>query len=188
MASKVVYTIGSNVVPVGKKYTQQSKGLYERIRAFFAIEPNRSNGIPVKHYRTPAPGSLDPKEYDDATTTPASDIADNPYWRRDMRRSYPKSSTLTQGDVVGLLAMGSADKPSPKLMAGEEGTKQLVAVQQEGEQGLAVYFEKEKAAAILGEGGMPPMPPAAGKNPDATKYNLLKEQAYSADYPCRVFV
>ena len=111
---------------------------------------------------------------------PAGDIADNPYWKRDMRRAYPKVSAITQGDVVGLLTVGSAADPSPKLLIGEEGTKQLVTVKEEGEKGLATYFEKEKGAAVLGANGLPPNP-VAYKNPDATKYNLLKEQAYSTE-------
>lgn len=111
---------------------------------------------------------------------PAGDIADNPYWRRDMRRSYPKISAVTQGDVVGLLTVGSAANPSPKLLTGEEGTKQLVTVKQEGEKGLATYFEKEKGTTVLGEGGLPPTP-VAYRNPDATKYNLPGHQAYSTE-------
>lgn len=110
-------------------------------------------------------------------TLPAADIADNPYWRRDVRRSYPKVSAVTQGDVVGLLTVGNAANPSPKLLAGEEGSKQLVAVKQDGEKGLATFFEKEKAAAVLGEGGVPPMP-VAFKNPDVAKYNLQADQAF----------
>lgn len=97
-----------------------------------------------------------------------------------MRRSYPKISAVTQGDVVGLLSVGSAANPSPKLLTGEEGTKQLVVVKEEGEKGLATYFQKEKAAAVLGEGGMPPMP-VAYRNPDATKYNLPSHQAYNTE-------
>jgi len=134
----------------------------------------------VKHFRNPTPGGLDPKDYDEPVTTPAGDIADNPYWRRDVRRSYPKVSAVTQGDVVGLLTVGSAANPSPKLLTGEEGTKQLVAVKDEGEKGLATYFEKEKATAVLSADGMPPFP-VAYKNPDATKYTLPDTQAYSSE-------
>ena len=134
----------------------------------------------MKQYRNPPPGGLDPKAYDDPVTIPAGDIADNPYWRRDTRRSYPKLSAVTQGDAVALLTVGNAANPSPKLLTGEEGTKQLVTVKEEGEKGLATYFEKEKGTAVLGEGGMPPMP-VAYRNPDATKYNLKHEQAYSSE-------
>lgn len=76
------------------------------------------------------------------------------------------------------MTMGSAANPSPKLLTGDEGSKQLVAVKQEGEKGLSVYFEQEKGTAVLGEGGMPPMP-VAYKNPDATQYKLMDEQVYA---------
>ena len=58
-------------------------------------------------------------------------------------------STVTQGDAVGLLSLGSAAAPSPKLLAGEEGSKQLVAVKEQGQKGLAAYFEQEKGAAAV---------------------------------------
>lgn len=145
-----------------QKYTQESTGIWARIHGLFAVDANRSNGIPVKHFRNPTPGGADPTSYDEAVTIPAADIADNPYWKRDVRRAYPRLSTVTQGDAVGLLTLGSAANPSPKLLAGEEGSKQLVAVKQEGEKGLAAYFEQEKATAVLGEGGLPPMPVTVG--------------------------
>ena len=162
-----------------QKYTQQSSGLYEKIRAFFAVDPTRSNGVPVKHYRNPPPGGLDPNDYDDPVTLPAADIADNPYWKRDVRRNYPKISAVTQGDVVGLLSVGSAASPSPKLLAGEEGSKQLVLAKQEGEKGLATFFEKEKSANVLGEGGLPPQP-VSFKTPKVVPYQIpgAAEQAY----------
>jgi len=175
-----------DVVGVAKKYTQQSTGIWETVRRLFAVDPDRSNGIPVKHFRNPPPGGLDPNSYDEAVTTPAADIADNPYWRRDMRRSYPKLSAVTQGDAVGLLTMGSAANPSPKLLAGEEGTKQLVAVKQEGQKGLAAYFESEKGAAVLNEDGLPPMPPPFGQK-DLVKYEI-GPTSYGEAYPCRSFV
>lgn len=157
-----------------QKYTQQSTGLFERIRRFFAVDPDRSNGVPVRHFRNPPPGGLDPLAYDEAVTTPAADIADNPYWKRDVRRAYPKLSTVTQGDAVGLLSIGSAAAPSPKLLAGEEGSKQLVAVKAQGQKGLAAYFEQEKgAAAVLGQDGLPPLPVAVrSKSIKAEKYEL----------------
>merc|ERR1711939_91525 len=85
-APQIVATMAAkplkDVVGVAKKYTQQSTGIWETIRRLFAVDPDRSNGVPVKHFRNPPPGGLDPKLYDEAVTTPAADIADNPYWRR----------------------------------------------------------------------------------------------------------
>lgn len=175
-----------------QKYTQGSTGIWETIRRALAVDPNRSNGIPIKHFRNPTPGALDPNDYDDPVTLPAGDIADNPYWKRDTRRAYPNSSYVTQGDAVSLLTMGSAASPSPKLLAGEEGAKQLVAAKEEGHKGLAVLLESEKAlgAQVLGEGGMPPMPvqSRASGTIGAEKYEVAPVQAYNDQYPCRSFV
>lgn len=124
---------------------------------------------------------MDPKAYDDPVTIPAGDIADNPYWKRDVRRAYPKLSSVTQADAVALLEVGNAATPSPKLLAGEEGSKQLVLAKEEGEKGLAAYFEKDKAAAVLGEGDMPVMPPSF-KAPKVVPYSLDVPQAYEDKY------
>ena len=164
-----------------QKYTVGSTGIWDTIRKFFAIDPNRSSGVPLNpQYRNPPPGALDPNTYDDPTTVPAADIADNPYWRRDVRRSYPQASAVTQGDVVGLLSVGSAANPSQKLLAGTEGSKQLVAVKQEGEEkGLASFFEQHKAVgAVLGEGGMPPFPVPQERAQYGKQFELLEEQSY----------
>ncbi|KAK5054605.1 hypothetical protein LTR84_001496 [Exophiala bonariae] len=179
-----------DVVSVAKKYTQQSTGLYERVRRLFAVDPERSNGVPVRHFRNPPPAGGDPLAYDEAVTIPAADIADNPYWKRDVRRAYPTLSTVTQGDAVGLLSIGSAAAPSPKLLAGEEGSKQLVTVKEQGQKGLAAYFEAEKGsgAAVLAADGLPPLPVAVrSKSVKAEKYEL-GHTSYGEDYPCRSFV
>jgi hypothetical protein len=137
--------------------------------------------VPLKQYRNPPPGGLDPNDYDDPTTVPAADIADNPYWKRDVRRNYPKLSSVTQPETVGLLTMGSAANPSPKLLAGEEGQKQLVAVKEEGQKGLSAYFERQKGTAVLGQNGLPPMPVSSRSVPNTAQgYKLMDdaEQSY----------
>lgn len=177
---------------IGQKYTQGSSGIWEAIRRVLSVDSNRSNGIPVKHFRNPTPGGLDPNDYDDPVTVPAADLADNPYWKRDVRRAYPVSSYVTQGDAVGLLTMGSAAAPSPKLLAGEEGAKQLVAAKEEGHKGLSVLLDGEKGlgAKILGEGGLPPMPVQTRSRGTigAEKYEVADRQSYNNQYPCRSFV
>ena len=179
--SKVDYILPAlrNCADLPQKLTQGSTGFFETLRKFLAVDPNRSNGIPVKAFRSPTPGGLDPTAYDDPTTVPAADIADNPYWRRDVRRNYPKLSAVTQPETVGLLTMGSAAKPSPKLLAGEEGQKQLVAVKDEGQRGLSAYFDSQKGAAVLSEGGLPPMPvPARSALAGAQDYKIGEDQSY----------
>jgi hypothetical protein len=110
---------------------------------------------------------------------PAGDIAENPYWKRDSRRAYPKYSAITQGDVVGLLSVGSAAAPKRELI-GEAGTKELAKVGEEGKGGLAAYFNGGNSGALetLGRGGLPPLPSGANLREGMDKYNLTEENAY----------
>lgn len=135
-------------------------------------------------FRNPPPGGLDPATYDDPVTIPAADIAENPYWKRDMRRRYPRLSTVTQADAVALLEVGSAAAPKQELI-GEAGSKQLVAAHEEGAKGLAIAFEKNTGLAkdVLGAGGMPPLPGGLHISETGSKrYELEKEQSYSTEY------
>ncbi|KAJ9665118.1 hypothetical protein H2201_004778 [Coniosporium apollinis] len=174
-----------------KKYTVQPRGFWARISRFLAIDPQRSTGIPLNpQYRNPPPGALDPATYDDPITVPAADLAENPYWKRDMRRRYPRISVLKQGDVVALLTVGSKANPKDEvLQIGDAGAKQLVAVKEEAEKGLAAYLKKEKgvASSVLGPDGMPPLPTGLSLHEGVKKYGILKEQSYGTDYPCRTF-
>lgn len=147
------------------------------------MDSTRSTGVPLNRlFRNPAPAGNDPKAYDDPVTIPAADLAENPYWKRDVRRSYPKLSTLNQGDVVGLLSVGSKAEPIKNvLQVGEAGQKQLVAVKEEGDKsGLPALFSKEKSAVdgVLGPDGLPPMPVRLGQNMNGNRYELNQEQAY----------
>lgn len=106
------------------------------------VSPEISSGLPIQGvHRWPPPGSR-PERY----TTPAtkgmsfaylwlqgtdmygraaSDIAQNPYWKRDVRRVYPRLSVVTQEGMAELLQIkGSEGKAcvryhicvSPSLM------------------------------------------------------------------------
>jgi hypothetical protein len=163
-----------------QKYTIQSSGLWEVIRRVFAVDPNRSNGIPMNsQFRNPPSGALPPESYDDPVTLPAADIADNPYWKRDTRRNYPQLSILKQGDVVGLLTLGSRSAPKDNvLQIGEAGNQQLVQIKQMGEEhGMAALFEKDRNGIedVLGPQGLPPLP--CNLNP-LSKYEIGPEQGY----------
>lgn len=122
--------------------------------------------------------------YDDPVTVPAADLAENPYWKRDVRRRYPQLSTVTQAQAVALLEVGSAAAPKQELI-GDAGSKQLVAAQEDGQKGLSVAFERntELAKDVLGPGGMPPLP--TGLHPSAissTRYKLEEDQSYGNEY------
>ncbi|KAJ9156177.1 hypothetical protein NKR23_g946 [Pleurostoma richardsiae] len=196
MASKTAAKAWGGVMSLSKKQTLQSTGIWERIRRAFVLDPNRSNGVPLNPYfRNPTPGALDPLGYDDPVTAPAGDIADNPYWKRDARRNYPRLSVVGQADAVALLTVGNAAAPRVELV-GEAGSKALVAAEQEGqEKGLAAFFEekqgaKDAVAKDLLVDGLPPLPSghslASGKW-DVHKYGLAEENSYPERYPCRSF-
>ncbi|KAI4208582.1 MAG: hypothetical protein LQ346_000092 [Caloplaca aetnensis] len=154
-------------------------GIWDRIRRLLAIDPNRSSGIPLNpQFRNPPPGANPPEAYDDPVTVPAGDIAENAYFRRDIRRSYPRLSVVKQGDVVGLLSVGSKAKPKEDvLQIGDAGAKQLVQLQREGEdKGLAALFEREttSVASVLGANGMPPFPTGASRvSPDGGRKYIM---------------
>ncbi|KAI2473182.1 21 kDa subunit of NADH dehydrogenase [Annulohypoxylon bovei var. microspora] len=194
MASKAVAKVAGGAMSISQKQTLQSTGIWERVRRALAVDPNRSNGIPLNPYfRNPTPGAQDPLEYDDPVTAPAGDIADNPYWKRDSRRSYPRLSFVSQADAVALLSVGSAAAPRQELV-GEAGQKALVAAKEEGRTvGLAAYFEKNVAAAkdTLLVDGLPPLPSGQSLRQDGTwqtyKYELTEENSYPEGYPCRTF-
>ncbi|KAL7795987.1 hypothetical protein V8C37DRAFT_372745 [Trichoderma ceciliae] len=185
MASQAVAKAAGGVVSIAKKQTLQSVGIWETIRKTFAIDSNRSNGVPLNPwFRNPTPGALDPKGYDDPVTVPAGDIADNPYWKRDVRRAYPKLSVVDQGDAVSLLTVGSAAQPKVELI-GEAGDKALVAAQKEGETGLAKFFEKapKDVAKDVFVNGLPPLPSGQSLSSgawDVYKYELNEEQTYGS--------
>ncbi|RYP29408.1 hypothetical protein DL767_006748 [Monosporascus sp. MG133] len=196
MASKAVAKAVGGVVSINQKQTLQSTGIWERVRRLLAVDPNRSNGVPLNPYfRNPPPGSQDPLGYDDPVTVPAGDIADNAYFRRDVRRAYPRASVVGQADAVGLLAVGSAVAPKRELV-GEEGQKALVAATQEGrEGGLAAFVEKAGAKAVAADllvDGLPPLPSGMSLKAGEEKwkvydYALTEENAYPESYPCRTF-
>jgi hypothetical protein len=173
------------VLIVQQKYTVRSTGVWERLRQLLAVDPNRSTGVPLNsQFRLPAPGSLPPLSYDDPVTVPAGDLADNPYWKRDTRRSYPKLSTVSQADAVSLLTVGSQAAPKDDvLQIGEAGVKQLVEVQEQGkERGLAALFEKDQKSiqGVLGANGLPPTPANINTVAQASqsKYQINTEQGY----------
>ena len=139
------------------------------------------------HFRNPPPGSNDPQGYTDPVTTPAGDIADNAYWRRDVRRAYPRLSYVNQSDAVGLLSVGSAAAPKQELI-GEAGQKALVAAREEGAApgGLAAFVKAKGAAAVADDflvNGLPPLPSGQRVNPEGAwkvhDYTLCGEESGS---------
>ncbi|KAJ2901716.1 NADH-ubiquinone oxidoreductase 21.3 kDa subunit [Zalerion maritima] len=197
MASKAVAKAAGGVVSIAQlahrltdvavalfqKQTLQSAGIWETFRRMLAIDPNRSNGVPLNPYfRNPPPGTNDPLEYDDPVTAPAGDIADNPYWKRDSRRNYPRLSVVRQSDMVGLLSVGSKAAPKQDLI-GDAGAKALMEARSEGEKGLAEFMSKNGTMATKDvlKDGLPPLPSGQtmmSGNWEVHKYKLAGENSY----------
>lgn len=174
-----------------QKYTVQSVGLWEYIRRALAVDPNRSNGVPMNlQYRNPPPGAVISEAYEDPVTAPAGDIADNAYYKRDTRRNYPRTSVLKQADVVGLLSFGSKASPrSSSLRIGDAGVKQLVQIKQAGEaKGISAFLEgnSKSSASILGPDGLPPFPSGQGRlTPNGGRMYLMnmgRTEGYPGEY------
>lgn len=94
-----------------KLCVENKKGFWNWLRRWLVIDPERSSGITYNNqYRKPAPGTPE-KLYSRPLNLPASDISDNPYWKRDTRRNYPRSGIITQPVLAELLVLGSVEHP-----------------------------------------------------------------------------
>ncbi|KAJ2687659.1 hypothetical protein H4R19_006619 [Coemansia spiralis] len=79
------------------------------------IAEYKDSMIPQATFRTPAPASQ--PEYQRPATA-ASAIANNAYYKRDVRRNYPRTEVYTQADVGSLLLRARAP-------AGVEGAPEV---------------------------------------------------------------
>lgn len=101
-------------------YIQSWLFLFSVLGDNIAVNPGISSGLPIQGvhrfpppasrpelYNTPATkGALYvtfPKIFMILMTLPASDPAENPYWKRDVRRAYPRLSVVTQNELSTLL-------------------------------------------------------------------------------------
>ncbi|TFK54325.1 21 kDa subunit of NADH dehydrogenase [Heliocybe sulcata] len=91
------------------KYHLSPTGFWKKFRDAVVVNPEISSGLPLPNLnRYPQPGSR-PEKY--ATpATKASDPAQNPYWKRDVRRTYPQLSVITQTELSSLLLQHSENQ------------------------------------------------------------------------------
>ncbi|KII92382.1 hypothetical protein PLICRDRAFT_102856 [Plicaturopsis crispa FD-325 SS-3] len=91
-------------------YHVHPQGFWKKFRDAVVVNPEISSGVPIAGVnRYPQPASR-PEKY--ATpATKASDPAQNPYWKRDVRRAYPQLSVVSQKDLSTLLIQHS-ENPS----------------------------------------------------------------------------
>ncbi|KAJ7925292.1 NUZM, NADH-ubiquinone oxidoreductase 21.3 kDa subunit [Mycena leptocephala] len=99
-------------------YHLSPRGFWKKFRDVTVVNPEISTGLPLAAVnRFPPPGSR-PEKYSTPATKgipkyfnglaftsdyAASDPAQNPYWKRDVRRAYPQLSVVTQSELSSLL-------------------------------------------------------------------------------------
>lgn len=178
-------------VPVFKKYTSQSKGIWERLRQLLVLVPNRSSGNPlVSHFRAVPPGERveEAKQYKDPVTIPAGDIKGNPYFQRDYRRNYPQVHGFDQTRVSGLLKLGSAAKP--RIAIGMKGTEELQVYTNSHAVSLSTTLSTVDSDVIKGELLGPSGEPIVAPSLNKFTWKILSEPEhgmYTDEYPCRIF-
>ncbi|KIJ49345.1 hypothetical protein M422DRAFT_27703 [Sphaerobolus stellatus SS14] len=95
-------------------YHVAPEGFWKKFRDAVVVNPEISTGLPIPTlHRNPQPGSR-PELYS-TPATKASDVAQNPYWKRDVRRAYPRLSVVTQTQLSTFLLQ------SPEVQASIAG-------------------------------------------------------------------
>ncbi|KAG4303354.1 hypothetical protein PCANB_000322 [Pneumocystis canis] len=161
-----------------KLTTENKSGFWYWLRQWLAIDPNRSSGlIRNDQFRKPTPGTLD-KPYARPMNLPASDIAENPYWKRDTRHNYPRPSVITQETLIKLLLRENTEP----LRITESSE---ISLQSSTAQSLSTVLRHITPAEIqkmvLTEEGVAPLP---GKS---YSWSLDEQSGYPSTYPVRTF-
>ncbi|PIL36232.1 hypothetical protein GSI_01894 [Ganoderma sinense ZZ0214-1] len=146
-------------------YHLSPKGFWKKFRDTVAVNPDISSGLPLPSvHRFPPPGSR-PEKYC-TPATKASDPAQNPYWKRDVRRAYPQLSVVTQSELSTLL-LDHAQAQQVIVAPGEGQKAEASSVPAEHPQGgvdltqaIATIASARKAYS---ESKLPPTPPIAFK-------------------------
>ncbi|KIM40156.1 hypothetical protein M413DRAFT_446313 [Hebeloma cylindrosporum] len=83
-------------------YHLSPKGFWKKFRDAVVVNPEISTGLPAASLNRYPPPASRPEKYS-TPATKASDPAQNPYWKRDVRRAYPQLSVITQPELSNLL-------------------------------------------------------------------------------------
>ncbi|TFK75461.1 NADH dehydrogenase 21 kDa subunit [Pluteus cervinus] len=143
-------------------YHLSPKGFWKKFREVAAVNPEISSGLPIAGVnRYPQPASR-PELYSTPATM-ASDPAQNPYWKRDVRRAYPQLSVVTQQDLSTLLLEHSAaPSVAAPAEAQAEGASGVPATQKTVDLSEAIV-SITAAQKVYSESKLPPKFPTAYK-------------------------
>ncbi|KAI0081897.1 NADH dehydrogenase 21 kDa subunit [Panus rudis PR-1116 ss-1] len=144
-------------------YHLSPKGFWKKFRDAVVVNPEISSGLPIQGvHRYPPPASR-PEKYS-TPATKASDPAQNPYWKRDVRRTYPQLSVVTQTELSSLLLQHSQAPAVAAPGEGEKGDKASVPATETKSvdltEAIATITTARKAYS---ESNLPPVLPTANK-------------------------
>jgi len=135
-------------------YHLSPRGFWKKFRDQVVVNPEISSGLPLPSInRMPPPGSR--PEQAATPATKASDPAQNPYWKRDVRRVYPQLSVVTQPELATFL-LQSPDQP-PK--EGAENSS-VPARTPDLNTAIASIYQSNKAYS---KSSLPPIPRSSFK-------------------------
>jgi len=145
-------------------YHLSPKGFWKKFRDAVVVNPEISSGLPIQGVqRYPQPGSR-PERYS-TPATKASDPAQNPYWKRDVRRAYPRLSVVSQSELSSLM-LEHSQAPSVAAPGGSASVPAASAAPQELTAAIATI---SSGRAIYSESNLPPKLPTPFKRWRATR-------------------
>ncbi|GAA6055297.1 hypothetical protein JCM3770_004826 [Rhodotorula araucariae] len=129
--------------------------LWTKIRRAIVVNPDSSSGNPLPRLnRQPEPASR-PEKFS-VPSSKASDVAENPYYKRDFRRMYPKTEVVTQDELARLLIAQGGFEALPPVSAAE-GDKTTALTADSPAPSLASLYSTPSSVAA--SGFRPPKPP-----------------------------
>ncbi|KAG8936789.1 hypothetical protein FRC03_007599 [Tulasnella sp. 419] len=130
-------------------YHLAPKGFWKKFRDAVVVNPEISTGLPLPDvHRYPQPGSR-PEKYATPATM-ASDPAQNPYHKRDVRRAYPQLSVVSQSEMAQLLLA------SPDVTPSSETSVTTTGAPQDLTSAIATVSSAKK---VFSTTSLPPKPP-----------------------------
>ncbi|GAA5839114.1 hypothetical protein JCM11251_003680 [Rhodosporidiobolus azoricus] len=135
-------------------HAKDETDLWKKIREKIVVnESSTGNPLPAS-FRQPEPGSR-PEKFT-VPSSKASDVAENPYWKRDFRRNYPKTEVVRQEELAKLLIAQGGFESLPPISAAE-GVDSTAVTADSPTPSLATLYNKNTSLAATSF--RPPTPP-----------------------------
>ncbi|KIM78923.1 hypothetical protein PILCRDRAFT_74952 [Piloderma croceum F 1598] len=143
-------------------YHVHPTGFWKKFRDVVVVNPEISTGVPIASInRYPQPGSR-PERYS-SPATKASDPAQNPYWKRDIRRVFPQLSMVTQSELSQLLLEHSRVKAIPAPSEGDKSFPPVEATKHESVDLVTAIEEVASTNKLFSTTKLPPRIPSSFK-------------------------